>query len=135
MARQPALCPPWLSVLLLAALTGCQSDALCLTDDPHTFVLHTTDRVTGVRLEGISGTVKSDGRTEPIRCYRLGGVEQCFGWARGRRFATVRVERDGYLPWDTLNVPLRYEGDACRRPVEQVLDVQLTNVPSLSPEP
>ena len=123
MRRAPRVAAQAIVIACLALLAGCETDPVCLQDDPYALRLIPSDRGTGATIEGISGSVISGPFVRPIQCYRLGGNQECYGWASGSR-ATVRVERAGYVAWDTTNVPIQHVG-ACNRPVPQDMPVRL----------
>jgi len=117
-----------IALTCVASLVGCETNPTCLQDDPYALRLIPTDRVTGVRIEDISGNVISGPFIRPIQCYRHGGIQECYGWASSSR-ATVRVERAGYLAWDTTNVPIQHVGE-CNRPIPQDMAVRLVPAPT-----
>lgn len=129
LARAPARPPITVACLLMTlALGACESDVLCLQDDPSAFHLVVRDRDSGARLSGVSGTVTNASISRPIVCLSNGGVEECFGWARGNS-AAIHVTRPGSLPWDTTGVRVYFTGGACNRPIERDLEVRMQAAP------
>lgn len=114
-------------LMVILTLGACQSDVACLTDDPFALHLIVRDRVSGVRLDGISGSVTSGPNTRPLVCFRDTGQEECYGWAAGSR-AALHVIRTGSATWDTTGVQVTRVG-ACSRPVLRDLDVRLQPSP------
>lgn len=115
-------------VILTLALGACQSDFLCPQDDPPALGLIVRDLATGVRLDGVSGTVTSRSYTRPVMCYTFNGQEACHGWAR-EGYAAIHLERLGSLPWDTTGVQIAYTGDDCGRPIERDIEVRMQSTP------
>lgn len=112
-----------LLVTVAVVLAGCESGAVCREDDPAALHFVVTDAVSGARLNGISGTVTSDGVSRAIGCSTASGQEECYGWASGTT-ASVHIEHAGSQPVDITNVAITRAG-ACNAPVLRDLEVSL----------
>ena len=113
-------------IAVLVGATACSADYACIQDDPAEYTITAVSAVDGAPLDQLSGAVVSGGYSRPLACFDIDGAGTCAGHASYMERADIRVDREGYQRWDSLNLRVQYHGDRCPRPATKSLVARMT---------
>jgi len=108
----------------ILAVAGCGQNYLCTTEVHPSLRITARSALDGTLLSGLYGTVRDNGELIPIGCSTERQSDACDVVARGPK-VDVHLERDGYRPWDSMNVQLIRQGP-CETPVLVRLEAAMT---------